>query len=394
MVQPVAEYQVLVDWKQVPELILDDFEDGTVGSWVPASGTLLEASTNKSYRGTYSMVFRRNITNTMKFDDATTPFDTGVFGSDLEPLPGLLATKTLTGLVTGEVYVVQAWCFVPFSSYPLKLTCDNFIFENQTVLFDNWTFIETSFTAVAATHNIYVYADNGPQIALDSVYMDYLTLSVAGDDVTNRTLSIDDITFQEGRDQARSLSAIAPATTEFELLNRDGVYTPNNPASILYSYPASGAGTQIRAKFEGRFYNLFNGFIDTFQLKVDNHTFTSIQLSAFDQLARMGSVNLSTELFNSIYIGEAVSVILDSVGWPAHKREIDYGASVLEWWWVEGATALEAITDLVKAEGIPAFVFVDENGNFVFRGRHHRYVRDNSVRVTAYFSTTDGISGI
>lgn len=385
----VATYQVLVDWEQLPKVTLNDFEDATIGNWVAAASTIMEPSIDRSYEGTYSAILRRNITNTMKFDDATTPFDTGVFGSDIAPVPGLMATQTLTGLEDERVYIVSAWVYVPYQSYHVQLTCTSPLYDSTTTKYNKWIYLETSFTAIGTTEDIKLFSVDGPPAATSAPYIDFVVVAAKGDDITTRTLNLQEISFREGRDQARSLSAIAPSDVAFDVLNTGRRYSPNNNTSPLFSRSASGTALQIRALFEGRFYNLFNGFIDTFTINSIFTNYSTVSLTAFDQLGRMGSVNVSTELFNSIYVGDAINEVLDSVGWPTNKREIDVGATVIEWWWAEGVTALQAINDLVLSEGSPAFVFIDENENFVFRGRHHRYLRDNSIKVTASFKETE-----
>lgn len=361
-----AEYQVIVNWDKPSVISIDDFE-ASINGWVPTAGTTAEQRTDLfAHSGAGAMYLAPTVAN-----------------QD----PQERATKVLTGLVPGTVYVVNAWVRPYNNSYHLILSADNALYETYSQEQQEWNLLETSFEAVATTHTIRLSDLQGPQpnTIFLGVLVDDITRTTAGDDITCKVFGANDISFREGRDQARSLSAIAPAATDFEFINEDRMYSPNNPDSILYNRPGSGAALQIRALFEGRFYTLYNGFVDDFVVNQTLPEFSYIRISSFDQLGRMGAVNISTALYRSIRTGEAINVVLDEIGWPAEKRIIDYGATVIEWWWEEDTPALEAVTQLVFSEGIPAFIFIDELGNFVFRDRHHRYLLDDSVNRTAEF---------
>src|SRR5690606_35766019 len=65
------------------------------------------------------------------------------------------------------------------------------------------------------------------------------------------------------------------------------------------------------------------------------------------------------------------------------------GASIIQYFWVEGQDAADAINDIVASEGPPAFATVSDAGYFVFRDRHHRLLQSNAGEVQATF-TADG----
>jgi hypothetical protein len=86
---------------------------------------------------------------------------------------------------------------------------------------------------------------------------------------------------------------------------------------------------------------------------------------------------LSTELYQGLRTGDAMHIVLDAIGWPTDARDIDPGATWIQWWWEEDIDAPSAIEKLVDSEGPPAIAYV-EGGVFVFRDRHHRLTRARS----------------
>ncbi len=385
----VAEYQVIINWEDPQTTVIGDFEND-LDSWVPNTGVIMDRNNTQVHQGSYSAEFRADVTDTMLFDDDTVGFDDGVFGSDVSPeFIGVFATRTLTGLTSGRSYVVNAWVYVTFTTRHVKLNSTSALYATESNVFNQWIMLETSFTASGSTHDVWIESVPGT-LNNATVFLDNVSMHVAGDDITDLVLgNRGAIGFREGRDQARSLSAIAPSSTEFELINENRIYSPNNPASVLFSNPAAGSPVEIRAIFEGRFYTLYKGFVDDFNVIPELPGFSTIDISSFDQVGRMGSQVLSTALYKSLRTGEIVNIILDEIGWPSGDRIIDAGATTVSWWWAEEETALEAITKIVQAEGIPAFTFIDEIGNFVFRDRHHRYILDDSVNLTAGFLEID-----
>ena len=68
---------------------------------------------------------------------------------------------------------------------------------------------------------------------------------------------------------------------------------------------------------------------------------------------------------------------------------MDFGATIVDWWWEDETNALEAVKSLLSAEGLPSIVYVDDIGDFVFRDRHHRYKSSLSTIETVIFAGQD-----
>lgn len=223
----------------------------------------------------------------------------------------------------------------------------------------------------------------------ESVWVDEVMLIGPGEDITDYVLGVrQGLEFTFGRDQARSLSAVAPSDVTMELNNLDRRFTPDNPGSPIAGLVSSGKEIVVMADYEGHSYVLFRGFLNDFELTPDPDK-RSVSITSSDIMGvKLAEATISTALYQGLRTGEAIHVVLDSVGWPEHLRDIDPGATVIRYWWEEGTTALEAINKLVSSEGASAFVTVDVLGRFVFRDRHHRLLHSESLAVQANFRDT------
>lgn len=131
-------------------------------------------------------------------------------------------------------------------------------------------------------------------------------------------------------------------------------------------------------------YGLFRGHLDDFEILPDLEN-RSVQITCLDALAKLAEVRVSTGLYAGLRTGQAIGLLLDAVGWDTTLRDMDQGASILPWWWVDDTDAYSALTALLDCEGPGSLATVDIDGNFVFRDRHHRITRTASTTVQATF---------
>lgn len=387
-----AEYQLLVNWDQPDEQSIGIFETD-LDSWVAASGVQLNRSNERAHRGAYSLELLSATTNGIIFGGST-GFDTFTFGSSNGPVVGLSAYRTITGLTVGVTYAVYCWVYVPAGGYHLKLTTDDFITETTSTHVNDWVYLETTFEADASSQIIELHTVTTPGAdGTMGVFMDDAAYKVAGEDITCMVFgNRGSINTNEGRDLARALSPTGTAESAFEFENVERLYSPNNPDGRLFNKTSTNIPVQIRAIFEGRIYILYNGYIDEYTLQNELPNFSTIKVGTIDVLGQLAATNISTGLYQNIRTGEAIGYILDEIGWPEGKRKLNYGSTVLDWWWVDDQNALQAVNDLVGAEGLPSIVFTDDVGDFVFKDRHHRYVDPNSLVRAASYGCSDGLA--
>jgi hypothetical protein len=212
------------------------------------------------------------------------------------------------------------------------------------------------------------------------LYVDWLDNGFAdvADDVTSRTLDQrQPPTVKYGRDQARQFSPTSPGEAAFQLDNRSRDYSPENTASPIAGFVAPGRRVKLEATNAGVTTVVYTGYLDDLDIRPGLNE-RSMPAGCIDALGRMRGVQVSTPLYQAVKTGEAVGYLLDAIGWPADARDLDAGASVLPYWWAEG-DAFDALMQLVDSEGPAALVTVDGQGRIVFRDRHHRLTRTQSL---------------
>lgn len=203
------------------------------------------------------------------------------------------------------------------------------------------------------------------------------------DDVTARTLDQSTpLAIRYGRDQIRQLSPTAPGELNFELDNISKDYSPENAASPLAGFVTAGRHVQLQATVDVTTTILYDGYLDDFDIRPEYND-QSVPATCIDALGRLRGVSVTTDLYRGIRTGTAIGYILDAVGWPADARDLDVGASYLPYWWLDDADAFDSLMQLADTEGPAALVTVDSQGHLVFRDRHARLTRPESLTVQA-----------
>lgn len=206
------------------------------------------------------------------------------------------------------------------------------------------------------------------------------TFTAAADDVTTRVLDgRAPLTVAYGRDTARAGSPVTGGEAGFTIDNESRDYSPENASSPITGQVLPGRSVYSKATLAGVDFTVFRGSLDDFQLQpeVDDQ---SIVATCIDGLARLRGQEVTTALYRGIRTGDAVRIILDAVGWTA-GRDIDAGATLMPYWWLDATDAFDALMELVDSEGQPALVTIGSDGSFVFRDRHHRAIRAASTTV-------------
>ena len=387
-----AEYQIIVNWQDPKEIKIGDFNSTTyLDGWIADTGARLDLSTDFYRSSPYSAKISADIAGTeIVFDDLGSVWDSFVFGSDTSPSVGLVAHKIVTGLQVGTSYTVFCWAYIPSGARHLKLTVAGADYDTTTVAFDTWLYLETQWTAASPSASVELHAVSTPGTISRPSYFDDTRIKVSGEDITCLVYGNNSaIETLEGRDTPRALSAVATAEIAFDFINQNRLYSPNNPLTKLGAKSATNTPIQVRAIFEGRYYILYNGYVDDYIITQDQPDHSYVSVGGIDVLGKLAATNISTELFSNMRTGDAIDQVLTEAGWHPEKRRLDPGATVIDWWWEDETNALEAIQKLLAAEGLPSIVYVDDVGDFVFKDRHHRYISTFSTRTTAHYAECD-----
>lgn len=364
-----ADYKVYVDWDgDGGQTALGSFENlvGT-DNWTPGGSVppAIARSTTRAHNG-----------------DASLLVTWGAGGS----LP-LIGHVRLVELVAGVEYTLRAWVWVPTGSPNVLLTVAAIgTFGTASTVKDAWQEITFTFTAPEAYNTFQLWPATAPS-AGNQVWFDEPTISTVHEDVTSVTNLQSPLTIRYGRDQARSLSPIAPGDMTFALYNFTGTYSPENASSPLAGNLKPGRPVVAKATLASKAYTLFSGHLDDYTV-LPNYEQRSVEMTAGDALQKLKGVTLSTGLYQGIRTGEAVHLILDEAGWPTEARDIDVGATTIRWWWEEGTDAYPALEKIVASEGPSALATVTGDGRFIFRDRHHRLLRTESLTSQATFRDT------
>jgi len=82
-----------------------------------------------------------------------------------------------------------------------------------------------------------------------------------------------------------------------------------------------------------------------------------------------------------------IPTILDEAAWPVLKRVIDPGVDNFDLWWTFKESALTSLYAIETAE--KSFLYVDEEGRFVYEDRHHRQRGVTNPHGTSVATFTD-----
>lgn len=209
----------------------------------------------------------------------------------------------------------------------------------------------------------------------------------AGDNVLGLGRVKPDVQVSYGRDQSRALSPIAAGSASFRLNNISKDYSPENTASPLAGYLDPARPLIIGAQSSSGAYTLFFGHTDDFGVNPAPNV-KEVEVTGLDALADFRENRCTTDLYPAIRTGAAINAILDAIGWPTAKRDIDVGATTMRWWCMDDDEVWTAMSDIVNAEGTPALITMAPDGTVIFRDRHHRLLEPASITSQATFRDT------
>lgn len=211
--------------------------------------------------------------------------------------------------------------------------------------------------------------------------------TTAGDDITAfvKGGSAGSLEVSYGRDQNMALAPVASGRGSLTLDNSDRRFSPRNPYSPLYGKVLPARPVKITRTVGGVEYVVGYFHTDDTPIDPDPNTKTA-GASLVDNIADFAGQTISTALYSGVRTGEAIGYVLDAAGWPTALRDIDPGATVIPWFWVDNKDAMAALDEVVRSEGPPAGLWVGIDGSIVFRDRHHRLVRSDSITPQLVFS--------
>ncbi len=160
------------------------------------------------------------------------------------------------------------------------------------------------------------------------------------------------------------------ATLELTLRNRDRALDPTFVGSPFYPNVISTRRIRMRLRLDGvTVYPYFDGFTGKWPWSQvgPHHSDITIQCrDPFELVQR----NIVSGVFPEESSSSRIVRVLDLIGWPAARRSIYAGQSVVAAETVDRANALAYMREIAEAED--GRLFVNANGDIVFHDRHRK----------------------
>lgn len=233
----------------------------------------------------------------------------------------------------------------------------------------------------------------------------------AYDDISSRLLDAQGLTYQHGRDAARALGQPMVLAGAFAARNDDRFLSAEYAGSPIYGLMQPGRPARIRARVgldvdmddatvdmdafdvgtDGSYiFGALKGVVD----EMDQHPEIGDRSVGFQVLGSTlklrGGAAIYTPLRQNYRTDQAVTEILDAIGWPAGDRVISVGDTTMAWWWLNGSDAFSALTDLLYTEGAGAAIYEDGDGKVHFESRNYRGATLRSSTVQSTWADFEG----
>jgi hypothetical protein len=182
---------------------------------------------------------------------------------------------------------------------------------------------------------------------------------------------VDGITTTRGRNA--QADTFQTGTLTLRIIDQNGDFNPQNPASPYYGLLTPMRKVQITATYGGTEYPMFSGFITSYTTTTPKMatdvvytTITAVDAFRLFQNSQITNVTLASA---GDLPGERVNDILDEIAWPPSMREIQYGSTIFQADPGTLRTALAALqTASVSEYGA---IYVNARGSLTFNDREY-----------------------
>lgn len=151
------------------------------------------------------------------------------------------------------------------------------------------------------------------------------------------------------------------------LENNDRRFDPWYALSPLDGLIMPGRRVRVVAAYGGVDYPLFLGKIEDIE-PTGSIGQRQVLVTAYDGLRDLVAVDVPATLQAGIRTDEALTRILDAVGWPAGQRNLDVGNDTLAYWWTPGGENAKQNCDNLARSEYGGF-FVTKTGSVRFLNR-------------------------
>jgi hypothetical protein len=111
-----------------------------------------------------------------------------------------------------------------------------------------------------------------------------------------------------------------------------------------------------------------------------------VRLSTLGLLGKLIGQRVSVPVSPLFRTDNAISALLDEVGWPADQRRIEIASATFLYWWCDDRSPWDAMVEVLASEGPGAAIYIDpETDIFHFEGRNYRTTETRSTDSQATF---------
>ena len=161
-------------------------------------------------------------------------------------------------------------------------------------------------------------------------------------------------------------------TLSLRIVDQNGDFNPQNPASPYYNLLTPMRKVQITATYGATTYPIFSGFITSYTTTTPKNAndvvYTTIQAVDAFRLAQNAQISTVAGTSAGQLSGARINALLDAIDWPASMRDVDAGLTTMQADPGTARTSLAAMQTVETSEY--GALYVDAAGSFVFQDRN------------------------
>ena len=160
-------------------------------------------------------------------------------------------------------------------------------------------------------------------------------------------------------------------TLSLRIVDQNGDFNPQNPASPYYNLLTPMRKVQITATYGATTYPIFAGFITSYTTTTPKNAndvvYTTITAVDAFRLAQNAQISTVAGASAGQLSGARINALLDAISWPATMRDVDTGLTTMQADPGTARTSLAAMQTVETSEY--GALYVDAAGSFVFQDR-------------------------
>ena len=222
--------------------------------------------------------------------------------------------------------------------------------------------------------NAVINFSTGPSFAqamiLDSGILDTNVLADSASVIVDVSNVVDSIETKRGRNP--QADQFQTGTLSLRIVDQNGDFNPQNPASPYYNLLTPMRKVQITATYGATTYPIFSGFITSYTTTTPKNAndvvYTTIQAVDAFRLAQNAQISTVAGTSAGQLSGARINALLDAIDWPVSMRDVDAGLTTMQ---ADPGTARTSLAAMQTVE-ISEYgaLYVDAAGSFVFQDRN------------------------